>query len=743
MGCCTSAPKDSRWRSATGWKEDPEEVENPVSEDLASKAADEKAIKEAAEEAAERSAKEAEEQSAKEAEKAMKMGEVQQMLKRDAEEQAAKLAEEQAKREAEEQVTLQAQRDLATTLAVATAAITATTAAAVAKCVVEQAECAVQAVETAKKVADEDAIKEAELQIFTLPAQADRLSTPKITVGHQTHFVNWLNMLQIWDEELTKDNCNQQMQSGLLLCALMQHLVPDTTYISLNKKPRSRKPMILNIDMALAVVRQSGSGINSSRIADADAIYMGKAKQIATTIAEIFECFVMRGVRARVSRVLLWIGSSMTECDPSLPLPASTMATVLSMEKERALKTQLRGMKAGLAEAKAKLAQKRGQSGVDAGLQARVDALEGERQAITQAIQALHRDPETGKGLTQEALGAMYIYLRGGTALVLLVRRLASKATSGASMEVEVDTRRVYLHPFRPEEVQSNQCYALSLMTPLGIPRVWTPDTIGSADFMLLQLDYLYRRFFDGDPPALGIKRNSSRASFFGKMMRRSSKSAGGEQGMVANEETQAPVWREELGDSEIGDQMDSLNDALVRRLRLPREGGSVAMRRAVSDQSQRSASGADRGLHQGDWNNNTSSSVAGTGSSKNRTMGSITANMLSSQSGLGVGMTVKGPMAIPEAARSRKGRRSEEGTQGEGEREREREGEEEGDKEEGGEGAEEGEGEEGAEEGEEEGAEKGPASQLLSDTLAVHLGAVSAHAAALGLVQSSDGSWS
>jgi hypothetical protein len=250
MGCCSSSPRnnDLEWVESA-------EVDNPISDSASDSAeAEEQARKDA------EKAKQEAERAKQEAERAKRFQAAEQLLKNDAEEQTTKLADEKAKRELATTLAISVAASsavaaaatiahtmedvayvvqaLATTSAISCAASSAAAAAATVAYTMEDVAYVVQEVEKAEREAVEHATKEASDQIFTLPAQSDRLATPKVTIGHLSHFTSWLNAQGIWEENITKENCNAELQSGLLLCALMKHLVPETNYVSLNKKPR-------------------------------------------------------------------------------------------------------------------------------------------------------------------------------------------------------------------------------------------------------------------------------------------------------------------------------------------------------------------------------------------------------------------------------------------------------------------------------------------------------------------------
>jgi hypothetical protein len=57
-----------------------------------------------------------------------------------------------------------------------------------------------------------------------------------------------------------------------------------------------------NIGQDLAVVHQKGSKANTRRIPGAEQVYLGKPKQVALMLGEVFECFAMKDVYGHTQR---------------------------------------------------------------------------------------------------------------------------------------------------------------------------------------------------------------------------------------------------------------------------------------------------------------------------------------------------------------------------------------------------------------------------------------------------------
>ena len=131
------------------------------------------------------------------------------------------------------------------------------------------------------------------------------LKRPRISIRKLGQYIRWLNSLHIWHTEVTIETLQHDVQNGLLLCQLMQKLVPTTQYHGLNKRPLSRKPALKNIEQALNVIWTSGR-VNNTRIPSSDDLYEGKTDKIAILLQEIFEVYVMRDLRKEAPRMLAW-----------------------------------------------------------------------------------------------------------------------------------------------------------------------------------------------------------------------------------------------------------------------------------------------------------------------------------------------------------------------------------------------------------------------------------------------------
>jgi hypothetical protein len=446
-----------------------------------------------------------------------------------------------------------------------------------------------------------------------VPEKVDELRTqylksPKVTVGHLSHYTRWVNSLHIWEDDVEPHTVASQLQTGLLLCSLMKHLMPETKYHSLNQKPRSRKPMMQNIEQALSVVLQKGSNVNTRRVPSAEQLYLGKPKQVGLLLGEVFEVFVMKdvydhikrgelpksdrrakpgyglesdndewkkkvvkvtrqGVRSRISSVLAWMDGILKEYDA--PLPAITMKPVELMEREASLMLELHETKDMMADVKAKMDRKAGAA--KAKLRERMDRLKEDHQSIVLDLQELRKMPD--HRLTDESLEALYMYFRSGTALFLLIRHFNGEANRVGRAGTPVDSRRVRRDPMDDAEVENNLFYVFALLSALQIPLLWAPTQFAherNDDFLMLQLDYIHH-YFHTQPTALT-----------------------GEEDLV---------WREDLADQIVSQEVDRLNQDLGRSMGMDMD--LATTKRAVTDRvlqtnAQRSGWNGSVGGHGG-----------------------------------------------------------------------------------------------------------------------------------------------
>ncbi|KAJ8600116.1 hypothetical protein CTAYLR_003478 [Chrysophaeum taylorii] len=128
---------------------------------------------------------------------------------------------------------------------------------------------------------------------------------PKVSLRKMMGYCRWLNATGVWERRIEVRTLYEELKNGLLLCRLMQHLVPGTRYERVYRKPRTRATAMFNIEQALGAIWRNGR-VNNSVIATASDIYECRAKAVNRTVAEIFQVYVMRDVRKRSDRTLRW-----------------------------------------------------------------------------------------------------------------------------------------------------------------------------------------------------------------------------------------------------------------------------------------------------------------------------------------------------------------------------------------------------------------------------------------------------
>ena len=145
-----------------------------------------------------------------------------------------------------------------------------------------------------------------------------RKAHPRYSLQRLELYVEWLNSLHVWETRIKVSTLTREMASGLLLCAIMERLVPGTTYQGLHKRPLSRLAAIHNVEQGLAVVWRAAR-VNNSLIPTAAEIYQGTATRINALIAEIFEVYVLRPIRSKFEDMVRWYNSVLKHYERDLP----------------------------------------------------------------------------------------------------------------------------------------------------------------------------------------------------------------------------------------------------------------------------------------------------------------------------------------------------------------------------------------------------------------------------------------
>lgn len=127
----------------------------------------------------------------------------------------------------------------------------------------------------------------------------------KMTPRVLAQYIRWLDTLQVWPAPIT--DLYRELRSGVMLCGIVKVLVPDANFKGMNRKPRTMRPAVNNIEMALSVIWQRGRP-NARRMPTAEEIFEGRSERIGWLVRELFQCFVMRPMRnkLRCSNMLRW-----------------------------------------------------------------------------------------------------------------------------------------------------------------------------------------------------------------------------------------------------------------------------------------------------------------------------------------------------------------------------------------------------------------------------------------------------
>eukprot|EP00439_Symbiodinium_sp_Y106_P076704 s1539_g15.t2 len=115
-------------------------------------------------------------------------------------------------------------------------------------------------------------------------------------------FTKWINSLCMYDPGWTmvdEDNFFEELKSGLVLCKVVERLVPgaDLTTKGIYHKPRTRATCVANIDSASAdkaLTVAWRTGVNAGHMCSADDIYDCKITAVTRCISELFDALQMR-----------------------------------------------------------------------------------------------------------------------------------------------------------------------------------------------------------------------------------------------------------------------------------------------------------------------------------------------------------------------------------------------------------------------------------------------------------------
>jgi hypothetical protein len=143
------------------------------------------------------------------------------------------------------------------------------------------------------------------------------LRKPRIAPRRLELFCRWLACLGVGPEgqghgqggqgQLQPEVLPRAMADGLLLCKLMKRLLPDTTFRGLHRRPLSHQGALHNLEEGLGLVWRKGHRVNCTHMPSAEELYHCHPNKAARLLAEVFEAFVMRPLRARTGPMLRWV----------------------------------------------------------------------------------------------------------------------------------------------------------------------------------------------------------------------------------------------------------------------------------------------------------------------------------------------------------------------------------------------------------------------------------------------------
>eukprot|EP00741_Cyanophora_paradoxa_P006647 tig00001029_g6430.t2 len=130
-----------------------------------------------------------------------------------------------------------------------------------------------------------------------MEVDGDRLSaasSARVGKTRSAQLLRFLNSLQL-TQPLTPANIADEFRSGILLCALVQHLAPDVQILGINKKVLSKQPALNNIEKALSIIWKRSR--RAQYIPSAEEIYEKKPEKVYSLLHEVVEAFVLSDAR--------------------------------------------------------------------------------------------------------------------------------------------------------------------------------------------------------------------------------------------------------------------------------------------------------------------------------------------------------------------------------------------------------------------------------------------------------------
>lgn len=113
--------------------------------------------------------------------------------------------------------------------------------------------------------------------------------------------VNWINSLCIWPC-LTVENVFAELKNGLLLCRLVEQLIPGVKIDGIYQKALARKPSLSNLEKGLAEIHKCNA--NRRNLCTSEDLYEGREAPVARFLVEAFETLAVKEIRGRVRRMV-------------------------------------------------------------------------------------------------------------------------------------------------------------------------------------------------------------------------------------------------------------------------------------------------------------------------------------------------------------------------------------------------------------------------------------------------------
>lgn len=145
-----------------------------------------------------------------------------------------------------------------------------------------------------------------------------KLQKPLYSVRRVKQLCKWVTSMHVWKNAINIQNLHVELCLGLLLCRIMQVVVPGTEFLHLNEKALSKKPALENLEKGLGVIWRTKC-VNNSRIPSAMDIFTGNASKIAIMLQEVFEVYVQRPLYRIAPKMFTWYDAILRQYQRHLP----------------------------------------------------------------------------------------------------------------------------------------------------------------------------------------------------------------------------------------------------------------------------------------------------------------------------------------------------------------------------------------------------------------------------------------